>query len=123
MTCASLSYQLSPTKGLLSALVQIIRHAQVEVPVRTAASVTLKNEVRQHWEDPSPDEGCPAPPAPSAGVYGEEEKQVLRQSLYKMVKEMGADAAPVRLQLIECIRIIAVLDYPERCVFPASYFC
>lgn len=105
---------LSPTKGLLSALVQIIRHAQVDAPVRTAASVTLKNEVRQHWEDPAPDEGGPASSAPSSGVYGEEEKQVLRQNLYKMVKEMGECESRVRLQLIECIRIIAVLDYPEK---------
>lgn len=78
--------------------------------------MTLKNEVRQHWEDPSADsdEEAPAPASTPSGVYGEEEKHALRQSLYQMVKEMGGDAAPVRLQLIECIRIIAVHDYPDR---------
>ncbi|XP_026191718.1 importin beta-like SAD2 homolog [Cyclospora cayetanensis] len=112
---------ISPTEGLLSALVQILRHDQVDLPVRTAASVTLKNEVRQHWESRSADgdegvssSGASASQAGSTGVYGEEEKQILRQSLYPMVKELGGQAAPVRLQLIECIRIIALQDYPER---------
>ncbi|OEH76840.1 importin [Cyclospora cayetanensis] len=111
---------ISPTEGLLSALVQILRHDQVDLPVRTAASVTLKNEVRQHWESRSADgdegvssSGASASQAGSTGVYGEEEKQILRQSLYPMVKELGGQAAPVRLQLIECIRIIALQDYPE----------
>ncbi|KAL8273198.1 hypothetical protein Esti_002956 [Eimeria stiedai] len=85
---------------------------QVEAPVRTAASVTLKNEVRQHWEEPgvSAELSSTSP----AEVYGEEEKTVLRNSLYPMIKSMGADAAPVRLQLIECLRIIAVHDYPAK---------
>ena len=54
------------------------------------------------------------PPPPVVGGYAEEEKQALRQSLYFITKEMVGDAAPVRLQLIECIRLIATHDYPEK---------
>ncbi|KAL8441202.1 hypothetical protein Emed_007601 [Eimeria media] len=103
---------LTPSKGLLSALVQIIQHAQVEAPVRTAAAVTLKNELRQHWEDPAV--SAEVSSESSAKIYGEEEKAELRKCLYPMIKSMGADAAPIRLQLIECLRIVAIHDYPAK---------
>ncbi|KAL8452421.1 hypothetical protein Emag_002389 [Eimeria magna] len=103
---------LTPSKGLLSALVQIIQHSHVEAPVRTAASVTLKNELRQHWEDSAV--SVEVSNNPSGKVYGEEEKAELRNCLYPMIKAMGRDAAPVRLQLIECLRIVAVHDYPNK---------
>ncbi|KAL8432123.1 hypothetical protein ACSSS7_004827 [Eimeria intestinalis] len=104
---------LTPSKGLLSALVQIIQHDQVEAGIRTAASVTLKNEVRQHWEE-DPQVSGEIPSKTTEETYGEEEKAILRNNLYPMIKSVGVDAAPVRLQLVECLRIVAVHDYPTK---------
>ena len=99
---------------------------QVDISVRTAASVTLKNELRQHWEESDEvndvsNEAASSPAAAAASaaaVYGEEEKQQLRNTIYSIIKALKPDAAPVRLQLIECVRIIALHDYPDKSASP-----
>ncbi|PFH35891.1 importin-beta N-terminal domain-containing protein [Besnoitia besnoiti] len=110
-------HSISPSPGLLAALLKIVQHDQVDVGVRTAAAVMLKNEIKKHWEGPGGDvdeeaEGAPAGARKRDDYYGGEEKAFVKENLYPSLIQVWPVSQPVSQQLLECVRLIALHDYP-----------
>eukprot|EP00931_Biecheleriopsis_adriatica_P045592 TRINITY_DN26108_c0_g5_i1.p1 TRINITY_DN26108_c0_g5~~TRINITY_DN26108_c0_g5_i1.p1 ORF type:complete len:1079 (-),score=273.42 TRINITY_DN26108_c0_g5_i1:117-3332(-) len=98
--------QAEGSKGLLLALLQIAAASPVEVPIRQAASIQLKNQIRKGWISSGDEAG-------SSRCYSLEDKASLRAQLLEGVA--GAAAVPtVRAQLVECFRLVALNDFPEN---------
>ncbi|CBZ54464.1 hypothetical protein NCLIV_048930 [Neospora caninum Liverpool] len=109
---------ISPSPGLLAALLKIVQHDQIDVGVRTSAAVMLKNEVKKHWEGPGAgledsDEADGAAGArKKEEFYSAEEKAFIKENLYQALIQVCPVSQPVSQQLLECIRLIALHDYP-----------
>lgn len=87
--------------GFLAALLQISVEPQAELPIRQAAAIQLKNQVRRSWAT------CDGP------RYAEAEKAAIRGGLIDAIA--GAFAATgVRVQLLESFRLAAIHDYPGQ---------
>ncbi|PHJ25764.1 importin-beta n-terminal domain-containing protein [Cystoisospora suis] len=101
---------ISPSAGLLAALLKIVQHEQVDSGVRTSAAVMLKNEIKKHWEPPgNPDDESEQK---KEGSYTAEEKQLIRDNIYPTLVQ-AASSLPISQQLLESIRLIALHDYPS----------
>eukprot|EP00439_Symbiodinium_sp_Y106_P033722 s1991_g4.t1 len=98
--------QASGTPGLLGALLQVVRAGEVEVPIRQAAAIQLKNQLRVHW-----DSGA----AHSSAWKLQDSTYItapIRAQLVDSVASVVAEKG-VRSQLVECFRLVALRDFPE----------
>lgn len=86
------------TSGYLQSLLRIAVEHQVEVPIRQAAVIQLKNQVRQRWVR---DDG-----------FAAADKDSLRGGLVQAMENCGHPG--VRKQLEECVRLVAREDFPEH---------
>eukprot|EP00434_Breviolum_minutum_P018812 symbB.v1.2.016593.t1/scaffold1264.1/size127839/2 len=86
--------------GLLPALLHVTNAAQ-EIPIRQAAAIQLKNQLRQ-WHTLG-----------GEASYSEEDKVPIRQQLVDSVVAAVGEKG-VRVQLAECFRLVALHDFPDH---------
>ncbi|CAJ1409728.1 unnamed protein product [Effrenium voratum] len=90
-------HQAAGSRNLLPALLQVADAAQAEVPIRQAAAIQLKHQLRD-WE---------------GDKYREEDKAPIRHQLVDSVAKAVQESC-VRVQLVESFRLVALYDYPDR---------
>eukprot|EP00913_Durusdinium_trenchii_P004775 g4435.t1 len=81
--------------GLLPALLHVTNAAQ------EAAAIQLKNQLRL-WDA-----------AGDSGSYSEEDKAPIRRELVESLAAAVGEKG-VRVQLVECFRLVALYDFPDR---------
>eukprot|EP00929_Paragymnodinium_shiwhaense_P052947 TRINITY_DN26508_c0_g1_i1.p1 TRINITY_DN26508_c0_g1~~TRINITY_DN26508_c0_g1_i1.p1 ORF type:complete len:1052 (+),score=280.70 TRINITY_DN26508_c0_g1_i1:142-3297(+) len=90
--------------GFLTALLRIAAEPRVEQAIRQAAAIQLKNQVKRWW-DVSAEGG--------AGGYVLQEKAAVRDGLVEALAAAALTAPLVRAQLLECLRLVALHDFPH----------
>ena len=93
--------------GFGPVLLQVIMSTEVELPVRQAAVIYLKNMVSGSWVDREPD--CPGAPIPFS--VHEQDRALIRDNIVDAVVR-----APdiIRIQLAVCVSQIVKHDFPGR---------
>lgn len=92
---------------------------QVQMPVRQAGAIYLKNMISQYWYEEKPEkEGEAAaattvPPATPTFTLPESDKATIRDNLIEAVIH---SPDPIRAQLIVCVRTVTQQDFPEKWV-------
>ncbi|XP_068617369.1 importin-7 [Battus philenor] len=98
--------QIHKIIGFAPSLLQVVMLNDVQIPVRQAAVVYLKNMVMTGWQEKEPEEGEPA----SFSIHEQDRA---------MIRDMIVDAiiqAPdiIRVQLCVCLKTIIKNDFPTR---------
>lgn len=95
------------------ALLRIVMSNDVELPIRQAGIIYLKNMIASSWSDPEEDEG-------TRFHIHEQDRAVIRDSLV----DAAVHSPPViRTQLCVCINIICKKDFPGRWTSLVDKFC
>lgn len=115
------SLERQPEQHFALLLINLISsYSDQPIPVRLAASIKLKNVCRQAWSD---DEQLELENNQQLSIYQlvpESDRQQLRSSLLPLLLQLSQPNAlsvnPIglRLQLSECISLIADKDFPEK---------
>ena len=100
--------------GFATTLLQLVMSEQVQMPVRQAGAIYLKNMVGQFWYEEKADKA----PATESGVttaftLPESDKHTIRENLIEAVIH---SPDPIRAQLIVCVRQITTHDFPDKWV-------
>lgn len=80
---------------------------QVQMPVRQAGAIYLKNTINQYWHEPKTYK--PNEPVPFS--LHESDKATIRGNLIEAIIH---SPDPIRAQLVVCVRVIATNDFPEK---------
>jgi hypothetical protein len=80
---------------------------QVQMPVRQAGAIYLKNMVNQYWPELKPLK----PSEPQPFCLHEQDKSTVRENLIEAIIH---SPDPIRAQLVVCVRYIAQNDFPEK---------
>ncbi|KAF8713095.1 ARM repeat-containing protein, partial [Rhizoctonia solani] len=94
--------------GMLSAVVQIVGTNGVDLSVRQAAVVFLKNAVARGYKSSNipVQHQLPAPPVPDA------DKQVIKQHILPLI--VASPNRAIRIQLAAILKTLVSHDFPER---------
>ncbi|CAG0897126.1 unnamed protein product [Darwinula stevensoni] len=92
--------------GFCPQLLQIIMTEEVQMPVRQAAAIYLKNEVQQYWQERETEPGAPAP----FSIH-EQDRTLLRDAI---VDATAHAPEKLRLQLAVCVNQIVKHDLLEK---------
>ncbi|KAF8746692.1 ARM repeat-containing protein, partial [Rhizoctonia solani] len=94
--------------GMLSAVVQIVGTNGVDLSVRQAAVVFLKNAVARGYKSSNipVQQQLPAPPVPDA------DKQVIKQHILPLI--VASPDRAIRIQLAAILKTLVSHDFPER---------
>lgn len=92
--------------GFVPSLVQVVMQNDVDMPVRQAGVIYLKNTIMQSWQDQEVEPG-------QALVYSihEQDRAMVRDSI---VDAIVLAPEPIRVQLCVCINNIIKHDFPNR---------
>lgn len=93
--------------GFSTTLLQLVMSDQVQMPVRQAGAIYLKNLINQFWLErrvDKPDELMP-------NSLQESDRTTIRDNLIEAVIH---SPDPIRAQLIVCVRTISQQDFPEK---------
>ncbi|KAL4717791.1 hypothetical protein ACJJTC_000940 [Scirpophaga incertulas] len=98
--------QLHKIIGFAPSLLQVVMQNDVQVPVRQAGVVYLKNLIASGWQEKEPEEGEPIP----FNIHEQDRA---------MIRDMIVDAiiqAPdiIRVQLCVCLKTVIKHDFPNR---------
>ncbi|EPQ50330.1 Cse1-domain-containing protein [Gloeophyllum trabeum ATCC 11539] len=93
---------LSQQPGFLPHLLKLVLNPTGDRAARLAASVYLKNVVKNRWDD----DGVPIPPADQAAIRAD--------IVPAMISLSGPPDKTMRAQLAETVSLIAAVDFPER---------
>eukprot|EP00298_Acanthocystis_sp_HF-20_P010720 c19007_g1_i1.p1 GENE.c19007_g1_i1~~c19007_g1_i1.p1 ORF type:complete len:1055 (+),score=485.71 c19007_g1_i1:24-3167(+) len=98
--------QFELQKGYLPVLLQVILNSSVQDEVRQAASIHVKNVIRNQWTlEAQTDEGkVPLDPA---------DKQVMRENLLEAII-FSHSSMKVQRSLVESLKLIVRVDFPEN---------
>ncbi|XP_075230091.1 importin-7 msk [Lycorma delicatula] len=98
--------QIHKIIGFAPSLLQVVMLADVDMPVRQAGVIYLKNLVTQHWADREVDAGAPLP-----FTLHEQDRAMIRDAIVDAVVH-----APdlIRVQLSVCVGNIVKHDFPGR---------
>lgn len=90
----------------MPSLLQTVMQAEVDMPVRQAGAVYLKNTIVQNWQDQEVEPGQPL-------VFSihEQDRAMVRESI---VDAIVLAPEPIRVQLCVCINNIIKYDFPNR---------
>lgn len=92
------------TNGFTPTLLQLIMTENIEMPVRQAGVIYLKNMISQYWSnDPNETPNTPSLP--------DHDKQLIRDNIIEAVIH---STEAIRAQLIVCVRTITTYDFPEK---------
>jgi importin-7 len=92
------------TTGFTPTLLQLIMTDNIEMPVRQAGVIYLKNMISQYWSN-DPNE------TPTLPTLPENDKQLIRDNIIEAVIH---SVEAIRAQLIVCVRTITTYDFPEK---------
>ena len=93
--------------GFVPTLLQVIMSDQLDIPVRQAGVIYMKNMVCQFWEEREP--LTPGDPVPF-NIH-EQDRQTVRDNIIEAVIQAPD---PIRVQLAVCISQMVKHDYPGR---------
>lgn len=93
--------------GFSTNLLQLVMSDQVQMPVRQAGAIYLKNMVNQFWLERSIDKPNELMP----NSLQESDRVTIRDNLIEAVIH---SPDPIRAQLIVCVRTISQQDFPEK---------
>ena len=104
--------------GFSTSLLQLVMSDQVQMPVRQAGAIYLKNMISQYWMDKSGETKALAATAGESGVTApfclhEPDKATIRDNLIEAVIHSPDQ---IRAQLIVCVRTITQNDFPDKWV-------
>jgi hypothetical protein len=98
---------LNKMLGFATNLLQLIMSEQVQMPVRQAGVIYLKNLINQYWYERSAEK----PNEEISFTIHETEKQTIRDNLIEAVIH---SPDPIRAQFIVCVRTITQQDFPDK---------
>lgn len=93
--------------GFSTNLLQLVMSDQVQMPVRQAGAIYLKNMISQYWIEHKAEK--PTEPVPFC--LHDSDKATIRDNLIEAVIH---SPDPIRAQLIVCVRTITQQDFPEK---------
>ncbi|XP_058126531.1 importin-7 [Anopheles ziemanni] len=93
--------------GFLPSLLQVVMQNEVEMPVRLAGAIYLKNLVNSSWPDKEAEAGNPIPFA-----IHEQDRAMVRDTIVEAIVHVPAEV--VRAQLCFCLSHIIKSDFPGR---------
>ena len=93
--------------GFSTTLLQLVMSDQVQMPVRQAGAIYLKNLINQFWLERRVDK----PNEPMPYSLQESDRTTIRDNLIEAVIH---SPDPIRAQLIVCVRTISQQDFPEK---------
>ncbi|XP_004932830.1 importin-7 isoform X2 [Bombyx mandarina] len=98
--------QIHKIIGFAPALLQVVMQNDVNIPVRQAGVVYLKNLITSGWQDKEREEGEPIP----FNIH-EQDRAMIRDIIVEAIVQ-----APeiIRVQLCVCLKTIIKHDFPER---------
>ncbi|KZV95467.1 ARM repeat-containing protein [Exidia glandulosa HHB12029] len=98
--------KLAGQEGTLAALIQVIGSDAVDVSVRLACTVYLKNRIRRsYFVDPEK-------PLPDQTPIQNSDRVAIRQNIFALL--VAAPTRSIRAPLAECLRSLISHDYPEK---------
>ncbi|KAL0851769.1 hypothetical protein ABMA28_000081 [Loxostege sticticalis] len=98
--------QIHKIIGFAPSLLQVVMLNEVQIPVRQAGVVYLKNLITSGWQEKEPEEGEPIP----FSIH-EQDRAMIRDIIVDAIVQ-----APdiIRVQLCVCLKTIIKHDFPER---------
>ncbi|KAK3603195.1 hypothetical protein CHS0354_036118, partial [Potamilus streckersoni] len=93
--------------GFVPILLQVVMEEQLDMPVRQAGAIYLKNTVTQFWHEREAEN--PADPVPFS--IHEQDRMAIRNNIVEAIIHAPD---PVRVQLCVCISTMIKYDYPGR---------
>ncbi|CAH0401822.1 unnamed protein product [Chilo suppressalis] len=98
--------QIHKIIGFAPSLLQVVMLNEVQIPVRQAGVVYLKNLITSGWQDKEPEEGEPIP----FSIH-EQDRAMIRDIIVDAIVQ-----APdiIRVQLCVCLKTIIKHDFPTR---------
>ncbi|EJD50497.1 ARM repeat-containing protein [Auricularia subglabra TFB-10046 SS5] len=98
--------RLGGQEGMLAGLIQVIGTDGVDVSVRLACAVYLKNRIRRaYFVDPDK-------PLPDQNPILPSDRNAIRQHIFPLI--VAAPTRSIRAPLAECLRSLISHDYPEK---------
>lgn len=99
-------FQVHKIIGFVPSLLQVVMRNDVDMPVRQAGVIYLKNTIMQSWQDQEVEPGQPL-------VFSihEQDRAMVRDSI---VEAIVMAPEPIRVQLCVCINNIIKHDFPNR---------
>ncbi|KDQ15134.1 hypothetical protein BOTBODRAFT_32118 [Botryobasidium botryosum FD-172 SS1] len=98
--------KVSAQEGMLTALLQIIGTEAVDITIRQACAVYLKNRVqRAYFIDP-------ARPRPDQTPIPTSDRAAIKESILSLI--ITAPSRPIRVQLASCLKTLVSNDFPEQ---------
>lgn len=88
-------------------LLQLVMSDQVQMPVRQAGAIYLKNLINQFWLERKVDKPNELMPY----CLQESDKVTIRENIIEAVIH---SPDPIRVQLIVCVRTISQQDFPDK---------
>jgi len=93
--------------GFSTNLLQLVMSEQVQMPVRQAGAIYLKNLINQFWLERKVDK----PNEPMPFCLNESDRSTIRDNLIEAIIH---SPDPIRVQLIVCVRTISTQDFPDK---------
>lgn len=90
----------------MPSLLQVIMQNDVDLPVRQAGAIYLKNMISNNWQDKDPEPGTPL-----AFAIHEQDRAMVRESI---VEAIVLSPDMIKVQLCVCLNHIIKCDFPGR---------
>jgi len=100
------TFQVHKIIGFVPSLLTVVMQNDVDMPVRQAGAIYLKNTVTQNWQEQEVEPG-----APLIFSIHEQDRAMIRDSI---VDAIILAPEPIRVQLCVCINNIIKTDFPNR---------
>ncbi|KAG8935091.1 hypothetical protein FRC03_002380 [Tulasnella sp. 419] len=93
-------------EGMMTAIMQIINNNALDLPVRQACAVYLKNRVQKSYQITSSDGKSDQAPIPPS------DRVAIKQSILPLL--VAAPSRAIRVQLAACVKSLVASDFPEE---------
>jgi hypothetical protein len=103
--------QIHTINGFSTTLLQLVMSEQVDMPIRQAGAIYLKNMVNQFWLDNSKKNDKDITTTQPMFMLNESDKATIRDLLIEAVIH---SPDPIRAQFVVCVRTVAQHDFPEK---------
>ncbi|XP_063698998.1 importin-7 [Culicoides brevitarsis] len=92
--------------GFVPSLLQVVMQNDVDLPVRQAGAIYMKNMICNNWQDKDPEPGTPL-----AFAIHEQDRAMVRESI---VEAIVLSPDMIKVQLCVCLNNIIKCDFPGR---------
>ncbi|XP_049297694.1 importin-7 [Anopheles funestus] len=93
--------------GFLPSLMQVIMQNELEIPVRLAGAIYMKNLINSSWQDREAEGGNPIPFA-----IHEQDRAMIRDTIVEAIVHVPAEV--IKVQMCFCLSHIIKNDFPGR---------